>query len=290
MGGHSNQLFQYAAGRQLAVKNNTNLYLDISWFDSIPSTDTHRVYELDVYPLNAEIIDTNVISIRSQENKPTIQEKIYRKIGIDKRIWIQSQEGNGFDKSALLHPDNTMLVGWWQSEKFFPNIREELLSTIEPIKSPSIKNQKIIDEINNSESIWMHIRRGDYVTNKHARDFHGSKDKNYYYNSLKLLTSKLPESSKKNIKIFVCSNDLAWCRKELQLPYPVRYIENRLGSEDMRVAKHCKHDIIANSSFSWWGAWLNEHTKKIIIAPKTWFEDPAANNETSIVPEGWFRV
>lgn len=290
MGGHSNQLFQYAAGRQLAVKNNTELYLDLSWFDSIPVTDTERVYELDVYPLKAKVIEINKVGIRTQDRLPTLQERIYRKLGIDKRIWIQSQAGNGFDKSVLAYPDNTMLVGWWQSEKFFPDIREELLATIEPTKKPNKINQSIIDEINDSESIWMHIRRGDYITNKHARDFHGSRDKNYYYDSLKVLSSKLPESSKKNIKIFVCSNDLDWCKKELQLPYPVIYIDNRLGSEDMRVAKHCKHDIIANSSFSWWGAWLNEYPNKIVIAPKKWFKNPIANKETDIVPESWIRV
>lgn len=290
MGGHSNQLFQYALGRQLAIKNNTMLGLDLSWFDEIPESDTHRTFELDVYPLKAKIIDINDFNVRNQEVPASTLEKMLRKIGADDRIWQYSQTGNGFDPNALNCEDNTMIVGWWQSEKFFPDIRYELLDSIEPILPPSHKNQLLIKKMVNSESIWVHVRRGDYISNKHASSFHGLVDKNYYHDALKIITRKIPKSKIKDIEIFISSNDIRWCKRELKFSFPVTFIENKLGSEDMRIAKFCKHDIIANSTFSWWGAWLNQNPEKIVIAPKKWFEDSGANKDTDIIPSGWLRV
>jgi hypothetical protein len=141
-----------------------------------------------------------------------------------------------------------------------------------------------------SESVWMHIRRGDYITNDAANKFHGVKGLEYYKAALDLLTSKLSKEKLRNLSIFVCSNDIDWCKKYLAFDYPVTYFENRLGSDDMRVAKHCRHDILANSSFSWWGAWLNSNPDKIIIAPKRWFDNEEANNAIDIVPGSWIRV
>lgn len=290
MGGHSNQLFQYALGRQLAIKNNTALGLDLSWFDEIPESDTLRTFELDVYPLKAKVVNINDFDIRNQKATASTLEKILRKIGADDRMWHYSQVGNGFDPNVLNCPDNTIITGWWQSEKYFPDIRNELLDTIEPILPPSHENQLLIKKINSSESIWVHVRRGDYVSNKHASSFHGLVDKKYYYDGLKKIISKIPKSKLKKLEIFISSNDIGWCKSELKFPYPTTYIDNKLGSEDMRIAKFCKHDIIANSTFSWWGAWLNQNPEKIVIAPKKWFENVDANKATEIVPSDWFRL
>lgn len=290
MGGHSNQLFQYAAGRQLASKHNTDLLLDLSSFDNMHPSDTPRYYELDCYPLKAKIANMAKITIRTQEKPAGLVERFKHRAGIDKRVWALAQIGTGFNRGVLNAPDNTMLVGWWQSEKFFPDIRPLLLKEFEPRTKLNKANAAHIKQMQASESVWIHIRRGDYVTNKFANKFHGTKDLKYYQSALKTLEKKLPPTARKNIQIFICSNDIPWCKQNLKFSYPVSYIENELGSDDMRVAKHAKHDILANSSFSWWGAWLNENPEKIVIAPRKWFEDEKANSETDIVPDSWIRI
>lgn len=291
MGGHSNQLFQYAIGRRLAKSLNTELVLDLSWFKDFANVDTPRHYELDCYPLAATIKE-NLSELRIIDPRQSVsyQEKLKRRMNIGKSIWMYYEDGPGFDPKALDLPNNSLLVGYWQTEKYFADIRHDLLKELEPSSPFSKKNKELIDKINDSESVWMHIRRGDYVTNEAANKFHGVKDFEYYVQALDALVNSLPKDKRKKISIFVCSNDIDWCKKNLIFPYPISYIENELGSDDMRVAKYCKHDILANSSFSWWGAWLNKNPNKIIIAPKRWFENKKANESNDIIPDSWIRI
>lgn len=290
MGGHSNQLFQYAAGRRLAKKHNTELLLDLSWFDSIDPKDTPRFYELGCYPLKANIADMSKVEIRNQNETASRLERLKHRLGKDNRVWALAQVGNGFNRNVLTAPNNTMLVGWWQTEKFFKDIRPELLDELEPSDKPNKKNQTLINLMKQTESIFIHVRRGDYASNAHAKAFHGLKDQDYYYAAFEKMLSHVPKSKRANIHIFLASNDLAWSKKNLKFSYPVSYLDNKNGSDDMRVGKHCKHDICSNSSFSWWAAWLNENPDKIVVAPKTWFEDEQANAETEIVPAQWLRI
>lgn len=289
MGGHSNQLFQYAFGRQLAEKHQTNLYLDLSWFDQIDKGDTKRDYELGVYPLKATIIDTSLLNVVESE-RASAKDKLLRLSGRDKRIWTVAQRGNSFSKSYLRTPDNSLLIGYWQNEKFFPHVTKQIRQELEPKEAPSKDDRHLIDLMRSSESIWIHVRRGDYLTNPNANKFHGVKDKAYFTSAFNKLESILGDEAKKNIQVFICSNDIDWCKNNLKFEYPTHYFSNKLGSEDMRMAKHCKHDILSNSSFSWWGAWLNNNPNKIVIAPKKWFADDKANRESNIVPKSWIRI
>jgi len=287
MGGHSNQLFQYAVGRALADKHGTELLLDISWFDDAKDIDTPRVFELDCYQLKASLTKLEGIKVIDESGRVNL---MLHKAGIGRRVRAYHEKTMAYDPVVLGLPNNTMLSGYWQNERYFKHLRPEILKEIEPVTPLSKSNQKLIDNIQSCESVWMHVRRGDYVEDKNTNAFHGLKGADYYKKALKTLISKLPEQKAKNIEIFVCSNDIAWCKQNLKFKYPVHFVENKLGSDDMRVVKHCKHDIIANSSFSWWGAWLNQNPDKIVITPKVWFEDKKANSEIEIVPKGWIRL
>lgn len=290
MGGHSNQLFQYALGRSLASKHRTDLLLDITWFDEAKDIDAPRDYELDVYPLVAQTTTLRGITVIDPRKPAGKKTRLHSLIRPGKTVHKYYEPGLGYDPNALSLPNNSYLEGFWQNSRYFSDIRDDLLKELEPIDPPNKKNQKLIDQMKKTESIWMHIRRGDYVQNKATLAFHGSKDLEYYRKALETLVKKLPADKRKNIEIFVCSNDIPWCKKNLDFPYPVNFVENKLGSDDMRVIKHCKHDILANSSFSWWGAWLNEYPDKIVIAPKQWFNDKKANAEIDIVPPEWIRL
>ena len=291
MGGHSNQLFQYATGRRLAKKRGVELKLDITSFDNMAPQDTPREYELSCYPLNASIASNKDLAIIEPNDYSTsLVKRIKHKLNVGHELRIFGEVGTTFNKSVLSAPRNTYLVGWWQNERYFNDIRDDLIKDFEPTTPLSKTNERIIKKIQSSESIWLHVRRGDYITNKHANAFHGFTGIEYYKKALQAVVKRIPKDRRENVELFVCSNDIAWCKKNLKLPYPITYIENELGSDDMRVAKHCKHDILANSTFSWWGAWLNENPNKIVVAPKLWFQDEKANSETEIVPPSWIRI
>jgi hypothetical protein len=287
MGGHSNQLFQYAVGRNLAEKHKTELLLDISWFNDTKDVAAPRDYELACYSLKASTTDMNNIKIVDGAGRLN---HLLHKSGFGRSVKTYNENGLGYDPQVMRLPNNSMLVGYWQNERYFKHLRLDILKEIEPVTPLSKSNQKLITKIQSCESVWMHVRRGDYVEDKNTNAFHGLKGADYYKKALKTLISKLPEQKAKNIEIFVCSNDIAWCKQNLKFKYPVHFVENKLGSDDMRVVKHCKHDIIANSSFSWWGAWLNQNPDKIVIAPKVWFEDKKANSDIEIVPKEWIQL
>ncbi len=290
MGGHSNQLFQYAVGRRLAMQHKTQLLLDTSWFKEVAEVDSQREYELGCYPLQANTTNLKGFYI-VDPNQPTQRKpRLLSKLLPGKTLYSYHEKSLGFHPEVLSLPDNSYLVGYWQNEGYFADIRPQLLKELEPSSAPNKTNQELINKIQNSESIWLHIRRGDYAENAQTKAFHGLKDLYYYQKALGLLVKKLPSSRRKQIALFVCSNDIAWCKQNLNLGYPTSYVENKLGSDDMRVVKHCKHDILANSSFSWWGAWLNENPNKIVIAPKQWFQDKKANQEIKIVPREWIKL
>ncbi len=290
MGGHSNQLFQYAIGRQLAERHNTNLLLDVTWFKEAVDVDTPRNFELDVYPLVAKTTNLRgfrIIDPRQPENGKL---RLLHKLQPSKSLQKYYEPGLGYNEAVLNLPDNSYLEGFWQNEKYFKKIRSQLLKELEPTTPLNKPGQQLLAKIKGSESVWLHIRRGDYVNNKNTQAFHGLKDLAYYQKALELLVKKLPQPKRKQVTLFVCSNDIPWCKQNLNFSFPTFFVENELGSDDMRIVKYCKHDILANSSFSWWGAWLNQHPDKIVIAPNQWFQDKKANQEIEIVPPDWIKL
>lgn len=289
-GGHSNQLFQYAVGRALADKHGTELLLDINWFEMHKDIAAPRPYELGVYPLKGQTTDMQSIAVIEPNQPLGKKTKLLKLLKPGKFVTMYREQSIAYDQAVLKLPDNTILDGYWQTEKYFKPLRKELLKELEPSAAPSKKNAVIIKQIEDTESVWLHVRRGDYATHAETNAMHGLKDVAYYEKALQTLLKKLPKSRHKHISLFVCSNDIAWCKKNLAFPYPITYVENQLGSDDMRVVKHCKHDILANSTFSWWGAWLNPNPNKIIIAPKQWFNDKTMNSTNDIVPRDWIRL
>lgn len=274
MGGHSNQMFQYALARSLSVQNNMPFAMDDSWFSSMAKADTPRVYELGVY------------NIAENFARPGLGFAIKQKLGLAQRY---NEKGFGFDSQIASLEGDIYLNGFFQTEKYFKNIRDVLLQDFTYKNKPMGKNAKLLKEIELNESaVSLHIRRGDYVTNKDANQFHGLKDIDYYRAALKLLKKKI-----KYPTLYVISNDPKWCKENLKLDAPMVFVDNNDditgGAEDMRLMRSCKHNIMANSSFSWWGAWLNENPEKIVIAPKQWFQDPGIDI-SDLLPKEWIKL
>jgi hypothetical protein len=150
------------------------------------------------------------------------------------------------------------------------------------------KEAKAMAEIINKEknSVSLHVRRGDYVSNPDANKYHGTKGLDYYIAALARVNK-----SQKDSTVFVFSDDIAWCKKNLKLKAKkVVWVDGKNSPiEDIYLMSLCKSNIIANSTFSWWGAWLNSNPKKIVVAPKVWFSD--SNIDTSdLIPADWTRL
>jgi len=286
MGGLGNQLFQYAAGRALSIKHNTQLFLDTSFLEADPKNSyTKRNYELDCFSIQSEKCPENILNSIASQNESSIWNRVRKKIGLADKIKLYTEQGHQFNEQFKVLSDNTHLTGFWQSELYFADI-EEILREDLNIKQEYLNGiETYLSLINNGISVSLHVRRGDYVNLKSASDFHGVCGLDHYAAALRLMNEK-----HKNLNVFVFSDDIAWCKENLMIPNDNKhYVSTDSAVKDLYLMQKCNHHIIANSSFSWWGAWLNPRKEKTIIAPGKWFNDSAINTK-DIIPHSWIQI
>lgn len=283
-GGLGNQLFQYAMGRVLARKHGTELILDTRGF----SQDPLRNYRLDSFQIQAYpskhfwFFPENRIGRRLN-----IFLQRFRKLTSQPLTLIRETQFS-FNPADLLAPDHSYVDGYWQSEKYFASIRAQLLQDLclaIPLSSSQADLAQAIQ--NDKDAVGLHVRRGDYVADPTTTAFHGLCSLDWYQQAAGLVCEQVP-----NANFYVFSDDYEWVKNNLKLAAPIRFIEpSPDGQEaiDLHLMSLCRHNIIANSSFSWWGAWLNNNPNKIVIAPQRWFA--AGHQDTSdLIPEKWIRL
>ncbi len=286
-GGLGNQMFQYAAGKALAAQHQTKLQIDLSFLKQNPNTKgvfIAREYELH-----------NFDQIRDEvfEFENLYENRLVRKF---KSFFRKKEVSRFFEKSMAFDPDffkvqpPVLLDGYWQSEKYF-NTHEQVIrkAFTFPHLSAIDKNLEVLTEIKAVNAISLHVRRGDYL-NKLILEFHGICTLNYYDESIAFMKAKYPDAT-----FFFFSDDTAWVKQELVLlTDKYRIVEGNSGADswkDMFLMSSCKHHIIANSSFSWWGAWLNSNPEKTVIAPKQWFKVLNEKyNTMDLLPPGWMQL
>lgn len=285
MGGLGNQMFQYAAGRALALLIEEELKLDISWFKNLKE----RKYELSIYPVKASIASSEEIARLSEVSESIIQ-RIKRKILKTPKLlpgtYIKEPFFHYWEEFKTLKGD-IYLDGYWQSEKYFFRIQDIIQKEFVVTDIQSGKDKNISEIIESSESISLHIRRGDYVNDQVTNQFHGVCDLNYYRNAITYIAERIS-----NPHLFIFSDDPEWSKDNLKIEIPILFVNHNRADrnyEDLRLMRQCKHNIIANSSFSWWGAWLNQNPGKIVIAPKKWFNDKSVSI-ADCIPEKWIRL
>jgi hypothetical protein len=287
--GLGNQMFQYAVGLSLAARHNTELVLDISSYENMHENDTPRSYELDVFTIRGRIAEPEDYAIiKSPDYQRTLQDKIKHRLALGNAVYYYGETASSYDPRVLLLKNNTYLSGWWQSEKYFTDVRDQVLQDFTPKNKLSANVSKLIQDASNTNSVAVHVRRGDYVSNKFAAAHHGTATVDYYNASALFFKSFMPDAH-----FYVFSDDIDWCKKHLNFGAKTTYVSGNNGKDaylDMLIMKSCKHNIIANSSFSWWGAWLNENESKIIIAPRAWYADPVKNREADIVPNNLMMI
>lgn len=292
-GGLGNQLFQFAAGYVLAKKNKINLRINIESYNSYD-----RKFELDRFP---EIRKLNILEIKNYDFFANIYlylyykfYKILKKSGIYKFVNFFFLDKQKFEKSpfifngALLKEKivkDVLIKGFFQSEKYFIDYKKIVLKLF---KFPKIKDKlvhKHLNLIKNENSVAIHIRRGDYLNNPKARYFHGILKEDYYKKSISYFKKRV-----KNPVFFIFSDDIELVKKTFFFFNKEKFIfiDTKSSINDLHLMSNCKHFIIANSTFSWWGAWLSKNKHKIVCAPKRWVR--ARISTSDIIPENWIKI
>lgn len=291
-GGLGNQMFQYAFAFALSKNFDSKVILDLSWFEDVKTHEnvTQRTFELSALDIDYEAATKEELDqVVYPQPQTKIQRKLWEKFKIKKfkptgNSFVQ-RVGHFFDKKLLSSLDYFYYDGYFQNEKYFKSARKELLQKFSSSIPLDEKNQLILDKILETNSVSLHIRRGDYVTLESAKNFHGTCPLEYYEKAIKYITKKV-----KNPHFFLFSDDIEWVVENLKIEHPFTIVDFNQGKGwlDLNLMKNCKHNIVANSSFSWWGAWLNDNSRKVIIAPKRWYVKNVKNCD--IIPKEWIRL
>jgi hypothetical protein len=246
IGGHGNQLFQWAFGMAQAKRLGVRLQLNTSKLGGA------RPYSLNQWTAEKSDVPYKI--------EPTVREQ-----GMPYNPTLANSIKNG-----------DVIQGYWQTEKYFEGIEPELMAL-----RPRATNNAALSEIFHvAQPVAVHVRRGDYLKEPHA-SFHGNLGLEYYNSAFNYILERVPRA-----KFFIFSDDPAWCREHFSGSAVVESFEE---AADIHAMSLCKHNIIANSSFSWWGARLNKHEGRIVIAPKNWFQS-SGEDSRDIVPERWVRL
>jgi hypothetical protein len=288
-GGMGNQMFQYALGRNLSLKYGVPLKFDVEGYkyshQRIFGNNEHiRTYDLDVF---------NIAGVIAKKSEIPLLNRMYGKgkllLIIDAiRRRIISFKGRErqyrFDDRIFSLGSHIYLDGWWQSPKYFTEI-EDIIRKDFTIKNKIADNIKTLkDEIVHTNSLCIHVRRGDFVGNKH----HEVVNTDYYDKGMEQVRHLAHIE-----KVYVFSDDIQWCKENMKFEFPTMFVGDEYAGEKneghMLLMSSCKYFIIPNSSFSWWGAWLSTREDKIVVTPKLWFTDESINT-SDLVPMEWIRI
>lgn len=291
MGGMGNQMFQYAFGFYLSSVNKTELKLDLTLVLDRNSKNEHAVYRnynLDQFAVSTKHAHAGEINRFNTDPALPLFKKAFLKI---RKIFSSSitliQDAHIYNPKHLNANDNTCIVGRWQSERYFEPVKQELKKQFQFKNALSEKNKIIAGKICEGNSVAIHVRRGDYVTNGLYALGIGALNKKYYEDAIQLIKSRVAEPF-----FYIFSEDVEWCKKNIHVENCTFVIQDdaiHSSEYDLHLMSLCKHQIISNSTFAWWGAWLSEKENSIIVAPGNW----ARSNEyipPFIVPDRWQKI
>lgn len=278
-GGLGNQMFQYALGRSLSLRHKTLLKFDSSYLKS--ANQSRRFLEIDAFNIKIEEATKKEIA-RYRGFLP----KIFDNINRDNRKKYILEKSPVFNPS-ILERSNGYFDGHWNSEKYFKEYESVIRNDFQlknPLSPKAMEMQREIIKTKNAVSV--HIRRGDYVTIQKIADVHGTLPLSYYEKAMQKILGPDPDA-----QFFISSDDIVWAKEHFPKKYNVTFLSSGElpNAEEMILMSTCKHNIIANSTFSWWGAWLNQNRNKIVIAPKLWFRD-LSKNAFNLIPTTWLQL
>lgn len=284
IGGLGNQMFQYAFGYALSKRRDTLFKIDTTMFHNYDL----RHFELEKFSINLSFASKQEIE-EARYKKILFPEKLLRTILKKDKPFSKYyyKEKYFYYQEELIEQKNKYFEGYWQSEKYFKAYREELLKQFTLKNGLHRTSNGYLEKINATNAVSLHIRRGDYVNNPDTNSVHGTCSLEYYLKAIQIIDEKVNSPY-----YFIFSDDLNWVKKHFSRINSKIFIElspDVPDHDEMILMSQCKCNIIANSSFSWWGAWLNQNPDKIIIAPKRWFNDAIIDTKDRI-PEEWIQL
>lgn len=277
IGGLGNQLFQYACGRALSERFNVPLKLDLRGFQQYK---LHQ-YQLDKFCITAKAGVAVDLPKFYRFGPLTFTRNSYRK-GQSKCTVVREAKLS-FDTSIYNHGSNLFLDGYWQSERYFADIRNILVQELQLREPLDSTNQHLAKKMQQVNSVTLHVRRADYVNNP----TYAQCTVDYYQRALKMIAERV-----NNLHVYVFSDDIPWVKAHIHLAVPTTYVSHNNGPAnylDLVLMQYCTHSIIANSSFSWWGAWLKKNETGLVIAPQTWYTDPRKVTQ-DLLPLRWVTI
>lgn len=284
-GGFGNQLFQYATARSIADRLGCELLLDTRTL----GVQDGRAYGLNSYPIRAQLAGPELLAALPSPRSSRIG-RLKARMGLAMpgvfALPVFWPESFAYDARVTRISKPVYMVGYWQSERYFGWNRARLLQDLRPLDAvgdPAALKSRIAA----TDSVALHIRRGDYLSNASAAAIHGVCDHAYYVAAIAHLARQ-----RKDMHLFVFSDDPQWVQQNFNFDAPVVLVNAAMGSTtqfDFEMMRHCRHHIISNSTYSWWAAWLAGHDSQIVVAPRHWFKDPSIPAQ-DVVPENWVRL
>lgn len=286
LGGLGNQLFQYAAGRCVAHRLGLPLALDVSGFEA------YGLRRFELRDLAAPVrvaTDAELSAFGVSKRSQGFWRRAARKLGFFESPSYFREASFRYDARVEAIAGPAYFDGYWQSERYFAPIGDVIRAEFSPREAPAAANDEMQGRIRaaGGAAVSLHIRRGDYVSDARTAQYHGVCSLDYYRAAVRYIAERVERPV-----FFVFSDDHAWVQENFDVGHPLLLVQCNAadrGCWDMYLMRNCRHHIIANSSFSWWGAWLNSNPDKIVVAPERWFA--GGNHDTSdLVPASWVRL
>lgn len=286
-GGLGNQMFQYAAGKALSLHHKVPLKLDLQQYrkDKHHELEIPRQFELTAFE-HFEYTEATVAEIEHFTIQNNLTRRIQKILPVHKRK-IYTEKAYPFDPHFFKANKDIYLKGHRQTSKYFERFSNNIRSIyqLKPELTSNVENIK--KNLSNKNTVAVHVRRGDYLRLPIILDWHGVLSEQYYFNALEYLSERIND-----LQVFYFSDDPEWIRDTLIPKFPGTIVSDSITKtnyQDFYLIQSCKHQVVANSSFSWWAAWLNPNPDKIVIAPKKWFNN-APYDTRDLIPESWIKM
>ncbi|MBN1382080.1 MAG: alpha-1,2-fucosyltransferase [Deltaproteobacteria bacterium] len=293
MGGLGNQMFQYAAAKQLSINYSTVLKIDATNFQKLTSNKDHN-FQLDCFCITAS--QASKEEVRKYNKTRNRLRALFELVGMilypqpsDRRndLLYKEPDGSAFKPAFQELGPNRYLIGYFNSYKYFNEIRDILVNEYTPRYTISPPAQEMIKQIENTNSVSIHIRRGDYVSDPNVQQcVEGIITDNYYYNAFEYIFQRV-----KKPHFFIFSDAMPWVMSNFKIPSGVTYVNinpPQRGFEDLWIMSKCKHNITAGgSTFSWWASYLNRNADKIVVRTEKISNEVKYNHPDDYFPPDW---
>lgn len=279
LGGLGNQMFQYAF--YLSLKQRFGkVKADLQDFADY---ELHYGFELEkVFGIQLDKATAFDRRIYTMDKRDWLTRKLRRIYGT-KNAWYLERQEFGYDRNIYDDSSPRYYWGYWQHQLYHHTITPQLRQDFVFKEDYQGENLRLVRQLESMSSVAVHVRRGDYLGHPVLGDIC---DVEYYQQSIDFFRQKV-----ENPLFVVFSNDIQWCKNNLSLAGAV-FVDWNNGENsyrDMQLMTHCNHLIIANSSFSWWGAWLNRKEDKIVVSPKRWITTSGVDTSGMILPN-WITL